>query len=225
MTNKLNRLPIPGNVPRADFLPARIRVLHAGRMNRLRLAVATLLVVLISASGYVAARSVFLENQAKVAQSRLITERILSREGRYSDVLAMVQESKQLRSAYTVASQSKVSWGIFLTRINRAIPAGGAITSVNLTAPSALESSTATAPLTGRPLLVTATISLSSPTYAGVEYFLLDARQWPGYSNAVIGGVSKKGADYQASITIYFDATVLDKSTGLASSKTVGGVK
>jgi hypothetical protein len=225
MTKKLNRMPIPGAVPRADFLPDRIRVLHDGRKNRFRLAVATLLVVLVSASGYFASRSLFLDNQAKVAHSRLITERILSREGRYSDVLAMVQESKQLRSSYTVASQTKVSWGTLLTRISRAIPAGGAIKSVNLAAPSALESSTVTAPLSGRPLLVTATISLSSPTYSGVEYFLLDARQWPGYSNAVIGGVSKKGADYQASLTIYFDANVLDKSTGIASSQAVGGAK
>lgn len=222
MSKSLNREPIPGGVPRADFLPSKIRELHDGRKNRHKLAISTLILAALCAVGYSWSQADWLDSGHKLAKSRQVTERILAKESRYSDIVALVQEAKQLRAAGIVTSQSEVAWNSLVNLIAKSLPEGGSLSSIDLSSPSAIESVGVTAPLTGAPLLVNATVTITSPTLKGVEYFLLDARQWQGYSNAVISGVSKQGGKYVGSLTIYLDAAALNNSIGLASVETSG---
>ena len=225
MSKSLNRVPSLGGVPRADFLPTKIRELHAGRKNRHNLAISTLIVAALCTVGYSWSQAVWSVSDEKLSQSRQVTERILAKESRYSDIVALVQEAKGLRAAQTVTSQSEVAWNSLVNLIAKSIPEGGSLSSIDLTAPSSIESVGAKAPLTGAPLLVNATITITSPSFRGIEYFLLDARQWPGYSNAVISGVSKQGGNYVGSLTIYLDAKALNNAIGLASIDSSGEVR
>lgn len=127
---------------------------------------------------------------------------------------ALVEESSRLDSAVVVASEPEVDWPAFIALMSKSIPAGGKIKSLNLVAPTAIESTTLTAPLNGEPIVVTAKVTLSSPTFVGVEYFLLDARQWPGYSNTVIDDMNKTEGGYEASVTISFGLGILAGSAG-----------
>lgn len=46
-------------------------------------------------------------------------------------------------------------------------------------------------------------------TYEAVEYFLLDARQWPGYSNAEVKDLQKTATGYVATLDVHLGLSAL----------------
>ncbi|WP_138315761.1 hypothetical protein [Rhodoluna limnophila] len=213
MANKLSRMPRVGQTPRANFLPPRIKALHEARQARHRLALVSLLVLVACGLGYAGVQSLKFTSEANLFTARDETTEILTEQAQYSDIVLLIDESRLLNSAVTVAKAAHVDWSHLIGHIHDAVPDGGRILSLNLSAPSSTESPTVVEPLTGKPIIVTAKVSMFTPTFAGMEYFLLDARQWPGYSNALVTELNQKSNGFEATLTISLGVEALSQAS------------
>lgn len=208
MPSSKNRLPLVGQVAVADFLPPSLKELHDGRRNRHKLAVATLVVSVISVGSLLASSAALNAASDSLAAERKATDTIQIAQSSYSDIISLMQESRILGLAYYVASEPEVDWPTLFRLILRPLSGGAKITSVDLTGTSS-SSSIATAPLTGQSITVTVDVDLTGKTYEAVEYFLLDARQWPGYSNSEVKDLHKTATGYVATLDVHLGLAAL----------------
>lgn len=224
MPDKAKELPSLNTVPRADFLPPKIRELHAGRKNRHNLAVATLAVAFLCSIATMLANAQLYAAQSRLATAEEQTSEILTQQSHYSDIVELIRDSQNLDAAYTVVSEKVVDYGKLLRQVKRALPAGGRLIELSLTSPSSTESPTSKAPLSGQDILVSAKVGMNVAEFQAVEFFLLDARQWPGYSNATITSMTKRETGYLATVVVNFDIGALLKPGPAISSQRLGAV-
>ena len=222
MPNKVKELPSLNAIPKADFLPPRIRELHEGRKNRHNLATAALAVAcLCSIATMVANTQLFAaENRLAVAEEQ--TSEILTQQSHYSDIVELIRDSQNLDAAYTVVSEKVVDYAKLLRQIKRSLPAGGRLIELSLASPSSTESPTSKAPLSGQDILVSAKVGMSVSEFEAVEFFLLDARQWPGYSNATITSMTKRESGYLATVVVNLGIGALLKPAPGPANQTLG---
>ncbi len=214
MASKNNVQPKVGQIPKADFLPPRVRQLHEARWNRHKLAVATVLVSAICAVGYAVSYNAFQGSQANLLAAQAQTQSILSGQSRFADIVALLNQSNRLDAALTVVQEKDVAWKTLIGLMQESLPQGGRIANLSLNGLSSMESTTSVEALTGKSVAVTVNVTLESPTYQGVEYFLLDSRQWPGYVNATLGSITDKGTSFVGELNILLDANVLSSHSG-----------
>lgn len=212
MATKAKDLPVLGAAPRADFLPPKIRELHEGRKNRHNLAIASLAVASLCAIASMLANAQLFASETRLSMVETATSDILTQQSHYSDIVELINDSANLNAAYTVVSEKEIDWAVLVRQIKKAVPAGGSILELALTAPSSNESPTVTAPLTGQDILVSAKVGMSVANFQDVEFFLLDARQWAGYSNATITSMVKKPTGYVATVVVNLGIGVLEKA-------------
>jgi hypothetical protein len=208
MASQQNRLPVAGQLPQADFLPPHVKELHDGRRNRHRLAIATAIVATVCGAAMlmsVAALNVATES---LAAERLATQKIQVAQSSYSDIISLVHESRILGLAYYVASEPEVDWPTLVGLILRPLSGGAKITSIDLSGTSSA-TTVDTAPLSGQSITVTVNVDLVGNSYSGIEYFLLDARQWPGYSNAEIKEMHRTPTGYVATLDVHLGLAAL----------------
>lgn len=208
MPSSQNRLPVVGQVAVADFLPPHIKELHDGRRNRHRLAVSTVVVAAICGAALWASAATLAMATDSLAAERKATDKIQSAQASYSDIISLMRESKMLGLAYYVASEPEVDWPKLLGLLLKPLSGGAKITSVDLSGTSSASGLT-TAPLSGEMITVTVDVDLSGKTYQGIEYFLLDARQWPGYSNAEVKDMHMTATGYVATLDVHLGLEAL----------------
>lgn len=222
MASKAKDLPILGAAPRADFLPPAIRELHEGRKNRHNLAIASLAVASLCAIAAMLANAQLFASETRLSNVETQTSDILTQQSHYSDIVELINDSANLNAAYTVVSEKEVDFASIVRQVKKALPAGSTLIELALTSPSSNESPTITAPLTGQDILVSAKVGMNVATFQDVEFFLLDARQWDGYSNATITSMVKKPTGYVATVVVNLGIGVLEKaklSTADANAK------
>jgi hypothetical protein len=208
MPSMQNRLPLVGQVAKADFLPPEIKDLHDGRRNRHRLGIATLIVASVCATAYFSSTAALNVATDSLAAERKATDQIQAAQSSYSDIVSLLHESRILGLSYFVASEPEVDWPRLIGLILRPLSAGAKITSIDLTGTSS-SSSAGTAPLSGQSITVTVDVDLNGSTYEAIEYFLLDAHQWPGYSNAEIKDLHRTATGYVATLDIHLGLAAL----------------
>ncbi len=208
MPSPQNSLPLVGQVAAADFLPPRIKDLHDGRRNRHKLAIATLIVTAISVTAFLASNAALNVTTESLVAERKATDKIQIAQSGYSDIVSLMHESRVLGLAYYVASEPEVDWPTLLGLILKPLSGGAKITSIDLTGTSSSSAAT-TAPLTGQSITVSVAVDLTGKTYEAVEYFLLDARQWPGYSNAEVTDLHKTATGYVATLDVHLGLAAL----------------
>ena len=192
----------------ADFMPQRIKDLHDGRQNRHNLAIATLIVTTVCASIFAVTSAWLAVADSSLQAERSSTEKILIAQSSYSDIVSLMNESRILGLSYFVASEPEVNWPLLVRQLLRPLASGVNLTSIDLTGTSS-GSGGAVAPLTGQAITVTVAVDLVGNTFEGIEYFLLDARQWPGYSNAEITEMHKTPTGYVATLDIHLGLEAL----------------
>ena len=212
MARERNRLPRVGQTPRADFMPPRVRMLYAGRISRGRLAAVTVVVLAVCALAYFGAQSLLLTSQRQLDHARAKTDEILVEQAKFSDIVTFLTESDHLGAAYVLASATETDWSSLIQDMVAGVPTGGAITSLSLEAPSAVESPTDTAPIT--------LISLRTQSFVDLEYYLLNATSWKGFSNSVITSMRAKGSVFESTLTISFGV----KAFAQANAKNLAGI-
>lgn len=223
MANDANRMPEIGRPARADFLPPRIKELHDGRKNRHNLAIAALLATLLSVAALLGFRAVEANSVRNLQAAQNQAMNIMDHQNAYSDMVTLIQESKELDSAYVVASERNVNWADFVAKVQASVPAGGSVTNLTLTSPSS-ENSPAANGASGSTPVLAANITIFSPSIRGVEYFLLDARQWPGYENASVTALAQKTDGVTVSLQVNFGAAALTPGVSHGIIK-LGGAK
>jgi hypothetical protein len=209
MASSSNLQPKVGQIPKADFLPPRIRQLHEARWNRHKLAIATVLVSAICAVGYAMSYTAHQSSEAKLLAAQAHTQSILNAQSHFSDIVSLLNQSNRLDSALTVVQEKDVEWKSLIGLMQKSIPQGGRIANLALNGFSSLESPTGVEALSGKTVAVTVNVTLESPTYQGIEYFLLDSRQWPGYLNGTLGSISEKETSFVGELNILLDANAL----------------
>ena len=215
-------MPALGAIPHADFLPHRIRALHEIRRNRHNLAIASLAVACLCALSAMLANAQLFASETRLSLVETQTADILTQQNHYSDIVELINDSANLNAASTVVSEKEVDWATLLRQIKGSIPASGSLVDVSLTAPASNETPTITAPLTGQDILVSAKVGMSVPSFQDVEFFLLDARQWDGYSNATITSMVKKPNGYVATVVVNLGIGALEEvkmASAAASAK------
>ena len=220
MARERNRLPRVGQTPRADFMPPRVRMLYAGRISRGRLTAVTVVVLAACALAYFGAQSLLLTSQRQLDHARAKTDEILVEQAKFSDIVTFLTESDHLGAAYVLASATETDWSSLIQDMVAGVPTGGAITSLSLEAPSAVESPTDTAPITREPVVVKALISLRTQSFVDLEYYLLNATSWKGFSNSVITSMRAKGSVFESTLTISFGV----KAFAQANAKNLAGI-
>jgi hypothetical protein len=208
MPSKQNRLPLVGQAAVADFLPPRIKDLHDGRKNRHKLAILTLIVTMVSAGALWASVAALDISTKSLVAERKATEKIQVAQSSYADIISLMHESRILGLAYYIASEPEVDWPKLIGLILKPLSGGARITSVDLTGTSA-QGGASTAPLSGQAITVTVDVDLTGNTYEAIEYFLLDARQWPGYSNAEVKDMHKTATGYVATLDVHLGLEAL----------------
>jgi hypothetical protein len=195
----------------ADFMPQRIKDLHDGRKNRHNLGIATLIVTVVCAAIFATTSAWLAAADTSLRAERSSTEKILVAQSTYSDIISLLNESRILGLSYFVASEPEVNWPVLVRQLIKPMPSGVNITSVDLTGVSA-GAGAASSPLSVQAITVTVDIYLEGNTFQGVEFFLLDARQWPGYMNAEIADMHKTAGGYVATVDIHLglDALIED---------------
>jgi hypothetical protein len=208
VANERNRLPAVGQVASADFLPVEVKELHDGRRNRHKLAILTLAVTMVCVSALAASNFALSVATESLAAERNATEKIQVAQSSYSDIISLMHESRVLGLAYYIASEPEVNWPALVGVILKPLSGGAKITSIDLVGTSS-GSAADTAPLSGQSITVTVDVNLTGNTYEAVEYFLLDARQWPGYSNSEVKDLHKTAGGYVATLDIHLGLQAL----------------
>ena len=216
-----NVMPRVGHTPVADFLPPRIRELHAARWNRHKLAIATVVVSVFCAVGYFIALANFNASQAHLLQMQNATQRILDSEAKYADVISLTNQATRLDSALSVVHEKDIAWRGLLLLMQKSIPSGGRLVSFSLAGSPATESTKGLDPLTSAAVVVTADVTIESPTFEGVEYYLLDARQWPGYLSGSITGIEQRAGTFVGTLNVTLGKGAL--SSALSNASTLPG--
>jgi hypothetical protein len=208
VANERNRLPAVGQVASADFLPVEVKELHDGRRNRHKLAILTLAVTLVCVSALATSNVALSVATESLAAERTATEKIQVAQSSYADIISLMHESRVLGLAYYIASEPEVNWPTLIGVILKPLSGGAKITSIDLVGTSS-GTTADTAPLSGQSITVTVDVNLTGNTYEAVEYFLLDARQWPGYSNAEVKDLHKTAGGYVATLDIHLGLQAL----------------
>lgn len=208
MSNDKNRAPVIGGKAKADFLPPRIQELHDGRKNRHNLAISALVVTAVCGVSMLFVVGIERSSQALLSQQQTESAQILNRQNAYSDMVALTRESNNLSDAYVVASERNVNWSSFMQRIEAAVPSGGSLTNLDMISPASEDSIAAGAGATAL-TAVTVGATFTSPTIAGIEFFILDAQQWPGYQSSMVSQIGSTQSGYNATVQITFDVTAL----------------
>ena len=208
MPSAQNRLPLVGQVAVADFLPQSIKDLHDGRRNRHRLAVSTLVVSVVCTSALLASVSALNAATESLLAELSATNEIQIAQSSYSDIVSLMSESRILGLAYYVASEPEVDWPRLLGLVLKPLSGGAKITAIDLSGTSS-GTVISEAPLTGQAITVTVDVDMAGLTYEAVEYFLLDARQWPGYSNAEVKDLQKTATGYVATLDVHLGLAAL----------------
>lgn len=208
MPRAQNKLPPVGQVAVADFLPPHVKELHEGRQNRHKLAIATLFVSAVCGVALWASSLALGVATDSLIAERKATEKIQSAQSSYSDIISLMRESRTLGLAYYIASEPEVDWPQLLSLLLKPLSGGAKITSVDLSG-TTTPGDAASAPLSGSAITVTVDVDLSGKTYEGIEYFLLDARQWPGYSNAEVKEMRKTATGYVATLDVHLGLEAL----------------
>lgn len=225
MAKSSNQLPRVGMSPRADFLPPKVRELHEARWNRHKLAIATVIVSALCAVGYAVALNSYDNSQVNLVAHQNETQKILNSQKKYADILSLTNESNRLDSAMSVVAQRDVAWQPLLGLIKKSLPIGGNLISFSLSGTGAIESAIGSDPISKQPTAVSASIAIQSPTFQGLEFFLLDARQWPGYQSGSITGVQNKNSVYMGVVNVNLGLKVLSNRAQVDSEPAKGGNK
>jgi hypothetical protein len=199
--NKL-KIPLMGAEPKISFLPPQIGQKYEVRRLASKVAVAVVIGIAVSVLAYLGAQSLWIASNTKLTEAQSENERVISLQKRYSAVVSLYNESIELGAAAVVVSDKQVDWGVYSELAYADLPRGGAINSMQFTAPSAMESLTNFDELDGQPIAVTLEIVFQSPTYKGVEMFLRSAQRWPGYVSGSLEELHSAGGGFDAVVNI-----------------------
>lgn len=196
---------IIGGLPRVDLLPPEVKARQRGKGVRRNLVVllVVLLATVIAAAGGANYLSIKAQQLLTAEQSK--TQDLLSQQAKFSEVRVVQDQLGLVKAAQTVGASTEVDWSGYLSAIQRTLPAGVSIESVNIAASSPIAPvPQATGPLQGA-RVATLMISASSPTLPAIPAWLDALSALPGFVDAVPGSVTQNGTGggYTTSVTMH----------------------
>lgn len=203
---------VVGGAPRVDLLPTEVLVDRRQRGVVRRVWLGVVVLVVATAGVVLLASASAMQEQAHLADVRRETDTLLLQQQQYRDVRTVETQSDLLRAAQAVGGSTEIDWQSTLQGVQDSLPAGVAITGVQIDSATPLEAYTqATGPLQGQ-RVATLTVDAASPTLPSVPSWLDAVRKLPGYVDANANSVTLDTSTgvYTVDMTIHLDETVFD---------------
>lgn len=201
-----------GGLPRVDLLPTEVLVDRRQRAGVRRAWLGVVVVAVAVGAAIVLASASGMQADSQLAEVRQETSTLLVQQQQYRDVRATETQSELLRAAQTVGGSTEIDWQSTLQRVQNSLPAGVAITGVQIDSATPLEAyAQATTPLQGQ-RVATLTIDASSPTLPSVPAWLDSVKGIPGFVDANANSVTLDSSTnvYTVDMTIHLDDDVYD---------------
>ncbi len=201
-----------GGLPRVDLLPTEVLVDRRQRAGVRRAWLGVVVVAVAVGAATVLASATAMQADSQLADVRQETSTLLVQQQQYRDVRATETQSELLRAAQTVGGSTEIDWQSTLQRVQNSLPAGVAITGVQIDSATPLEAyAQATTPLQGQ-RVATLTIDASSPTLPSVPAWLDSVKGIPGFVDANANSVTLDSSTsvYTVDMTIHLDEDVYD---------------
>lgn len=203
---------VVGGVPRVDLLPTEVLVDRRQRAGVRRAWLGVVVVAVAVGAVTVLASATAVQAESQLAQARQATSSLLVQQQQYRDVRSTETQSELLRAAQAVGGSTEIDWQATLGRVQSSLPAGVAITGVQIDSATPLQAyAQATAPLQGQ-RVATLTIDASSPTLPSVPAWLDSVKGIPGFVDANANSVTLDSSTniYTVDMTIHLDEKVYD---------------
>jgi hypothetical protein len=201
-----------GGLPRVDLLPTEVLVDRRQRAGVRRAWLGVVVVAVAVGAAIVLASASGMQADSQLAEVRQETSTLLVQQQQYRDVRTTETQSELLRAAQTVGGSTEIDWQSTLQRVQNSLPAGVAITGVQIDSATPLEAyAQATTPLQGQ-RVATLTIDASSPTLPSVPAWLDSVKGIPGFVDANANSVTLDSSTnvYTVDMTIHLDDDVYD---------------
>ncbi len=210
-----------GGRPSVDLLPTEVLVHRRERsiVRRLWLGVGAVAVIAVLGSAAAGLHANTAANSLASAQAETVS--LLQQQQQYREVRTTEASSNLLEAAQAVGGSTEIAWGDYLADVQRALPAGVAITGVAVDSASPMEEySQADAPLQGA-RVATLTFDARSATLPSVPDWLDALKGSKGFVDAVANAVTldpSSGA-YTVNMTLHINEAAFDGKYALDGEK------
>jgi cytoskeletal protein RodZ len=202
-----------GGEPRVDLLPPELLDQRKAAVNRRRLWLGVLLVLIIvlGGTGFATVQSIQSQAQLLAAQSR--TQSLLAQQKKYLEVRQVQEDVSARTAAQEVGTSTEIDWKKYLTGVQGTLPATVTLTKVTIDSASPLIVYTqATVPLQGS-RVATLSFTVETPNLPQIPVLLNALPSLPGYVDAVPGSVTRADTTgvYTVNITMHIDEAAFSK--------------
>ena len=219
-----------GGAPRVDLMPTEIRVkrsqLHFRR--KLRLGLVGVLVVVVAAGAGTWALSAVAQTNVTAAQSE--SQQLVVQQQQYAAVTSVKDSIALVQAGQKVGDSTEIDWQAYLTKLQATLPAGVALTGVQVDSATPVKAFTpATVPLQ-RDRIATLVFTATSVSLPSIPTWLDGLETLPGFADAIPGQVALSSGVYTATVTMHINTEAFanrfaktDGGSTTDSTATTGG--
>ncbi|MFC5928095.1 type IV pilus assembly protein PilM [Cryobacterium melibiosiphilum] len=202
-----NSLAEPGGEPRADLLPAEVRMGQAEKTLRRRSAAVIALVAVLVAVGIGFSLSERMQATRQLQTAQDAATLLINQEKQFAELHRLKDELDEVRDAQGVTLSTEIDWQAYLGELRESLPDGVSITSVSAdgATPFAAYGQSAV-PLEGA-RVATLRLSLASPELQSNAVLLRRLSALPGFVDATPGQITRTATGgYLATFTMHINS-------------------
>ncbi|HCG01222.1 MAG TPA: hypothetical protein DEV93_11835 [Chloroflexi bacterium] len=202
-----------GGEPRVDLLPPEVRKERQAKATRRRLGLGVVGLLLIAVVGTGAATALAVGAQTQLASEQARTADLLIQQGKFIKVRKVQDQVDLVVAAQQVGVSTEIDWKKYLENVQRTLPSGVTISTVNVDSASPLVLYTqATAPLQGA-RVATVGFTATSKDLPDVPKWLNALATLPGFADALPGSVTlnETTGAYAVTITMHINDAAFEQ--------------
>ncbi|WP_104194975.1 hypothetical protein [Cryobacterium sp. M25] len=202
-----------GGEPRVDLLPLEVRKERTAKGTRRRLALSVVGLLAIAIVGSVAASTLSLQAQTRLADEQALTAGLLVEQSEYIKVRNVQDQVTLVEAAQQVGSSTEIDWKKYLENVQATLPAGVTIDAITVDSASPLAIyDQPTLPLQGA-RVATVGFTATSAVLPDVPTWLNALATLPGYADALPSSANLDEATntYKVNITMHINDAAFSK--------------
>jgi len=199
-----------GAEPRVDLLPGEIRTTrkHEQIVRRMVVGLVVTVAVVIAAVLGASMVAVTAQNAAEAEQAR--GNALLQQQGKFQPLRQAQSEAALIKAAQAVGGSTDIDWSALGTSLLTSLPAGAAITNVQIGAASPVAPYQQSL-VPGAPTQVaTATVTITAPDLPTVTRWLSTLSGLPNVVDTTTGAITVQPTGYQAIATVSYGPKAWD---------------
>lgn len=199
-----------GAEPRVDLLPVEIRTTrrHEQIVRRMLLGLVVTVAVVIAAvlgASLVAASA---QSAAEAEQAR--GSELLQQQAKFQPLRQAQSDAALIKAGRAVGGSTDIDWSALGTSLITSLPAGTAITNIEVNAASPVAPYQQSLVPGAPPQVATATVTISAPDLAAVRQWLSTLSSLPNVVDTSAGAITVQSTGYQAIATVSYGVKAWD---------------